>query len=216
MNLLDIIKKFNSINNTIYIIDFDHTITTFDSNTSIGVYSLYLGQKYKKKKDKIDSLSSRFNGKTITKLFWILKIKLLNRYYNSNLKKMIARNFKIRKDFKWLIKYFNINNIDYIICSSGHRDLIDYILKDNGISNYKLLANEINTRFYKIITPYNKYKFIKKHIKGRKTVIIGDHIGDSYMVKDCYVSIGIANASNKSQLEKYFDYVIIGDDCCEK
>ena len=45
------LKNFqNSINNTIYIIDFDHTITTFDSNTSIGVYSLYLGQKYKKKK----------------------------------------------------------------------------------------------------------------------------------------------------------------------
>lgn len=68
---------------------------------------------------------------------------------------MIARNFKIRKEFKWLMKYFNVNNIDYIICSSGHRDLIDYILKDNGISNYNLLANEINTRFYKIKTPYN-------------------------------------------------------------
>ena len=53
MNLLDIIKKFNSINNTIYIIDFDHTITTFDSNTSIGVYSLYLGQKTKRKKIKL-------------------------------------------------------------------------------------------------------------------------------------------------------------------
>lgn len=55
---------------------------------------------------------------------------------------MIARNFKIRKEFKWLMKYFNVNNIDYI-------------LKDNGISNYNLLANEINTRFYKIKTPYN-------------------------------------------------------------
>ena len=36
------------------------------------------------------------------------------------------------------------------------------------------------------------------------------------MVKDCYVSIGIANVSNKNQLEKYFDYVIIVDDCSEK
>lgn len=81
---MDIIKKFNNINNTIYVIDFDHTITTFDSDTSIGVYSLYFGQKYKKKKDKIDSLSSRVNGKIITKLLWILKIKLLNRYYNIN------------------------------------------------------------------------------------------------------------------------------------
>lgn len=216
MKLKNIIKNFIKDKNIVYVIDFDHTITTFNSSTSIGVYSQYLGKEYKIKKDKIDNLVNKYKGKLITKYLWIKKIKLLNKYYNKELLGEISKNFEIRKEFKEFIEYLNKNNIDFIICSSGHKELIELILKNNGIFDYKLLANRINTPICDIITPYNKNKFLKRYTNKKQTIIIGDHIGDSSMVKNSKISIGIANKTNKEELKKYFDYVVIGDECYEK
>lgn len=211
MKLKGVVEELNQDKNIICTIDFDHTITTFNSSTSIGVYSKYLGEDYKSKKDKIDYFVDRYNGKLVTKYLWIKKIKLLNKYYDRKLLEEASKNFEIRKDFKELFKYLNKNNIDFIICSSGHKDLIELILKNNGILGYKLLANKINTPICDIITPYNKYKFLKKYTKNRTTIIIGDHIGDSSMVKKNKISIGIVNKGNGEKLKKYFDYVILED-----
>lgn len=212
MKIKSIINKYNKDKDIVCVMDFDHTITTFSSNTSIGVYSQYLGKKYRVKKDVIDKLVNKYNGKLIIKYLWIKKIKLLKKYYNEEMLTEISKNFKIRKEFMELIEYFNKNKVEFIICSSGHKELIDTILKSNKIFDYKLLANETNTRICDIITPYNKYKFLKKYTEKKKTIIIGDHIGDSSMVRNCIISIGIANEKNKNELKKYFNYVIIGDE----
>ena len=216
MKLKSIIKEIGKSENIVCVMDFDHTITTFNSSTSIGVYSQYLGQEYKNKKDRIDKFVNKYSGKLITKYLWIKKILLLKKYYNKELLEEISKNFKIRKEFKELFEYLNKNNIEFIICSSGHKELIELILKNNAIFNYRLLANRINTPIYDIITPYNKHKFLRKYTNNKKAIIIGDHIGDSLMVEKNKVSIGVANEENKEELGNYFDYVFIGDENYER
>ena len=132
----NVIKKYCKAENVIVVMDFDHTITTFSSSTSIGVYSYYLGKEYKKRKDLIDRLVTKYDNKLIVKYLWKKKFELLKKYYNQDLLMKISENFEIRREFKEIIEYFIKHKINFIICSSGHKKLIDIILKNN--KNFKL------------------------------------------------------------------------------
>lgn len=207
MRLIGYIKKDNNIT---LVLDFDHTITTFNSDTSIGVFNNILGYKYFSRKRKIDRFVNKTNSKLITKILWYQKIKLLKKYINQINLSEIEDKFIIRKEFITIFNYCKKNNISIIICSSGYKKLIEYVLKKNKIDNYKLMANELNTKFKDIITPKNKYKFIKCNTK---VILMGDQIDDKDMIKSLNKkTIGIANKNNYKKLNKYFDEVVVFND----
>ena len=68
--------------NTIVIFDFDYTITTSNSETSIGVFTNYLPIKYKKKKKILDNLTLKAKSKISYYILWKYKLKLLYKYYS--------------------------------------------------------------------------------------------------------------------------------------
>lgn len=202
MKILSLIKKYKI---DYLIFDFDRTITTIGSNTSIGVFNNLLGMKYKQKKRKIDEAVKRSNTYKLKKL-WYKKIKLLKKYYNNYSLLNIENKFVIRKYFFEVYDYALKNNIKIIICSSGFKPLIDYILRINNIYNYILFANEISTKKKDIISPINKQKHV---IALSKNIVIGDSVYDLSMCnKNTVATIGI----NIEEKNKYkFKYNVKGE-----
>lgn len=196
------IKKIDTI-----VVDFDHTITTYDSKTTIGVFSSILGKKYSDLKEKIDQKVMESNNSVKTKYLWLKKIFLLKKYKaNDNLTKAL-KYFKIRNSFQKLYHYCKEKNIKIIICSSGYRPLIKKILELNNYVNIEIIANE---NILKVITPINKRKYI--HTKSKSLMIIGDEISDSKMSGDRSVKVGICNDLNEyNKFKKYFDYVLVDE-----
>lgn len=205
MDILDIIKQSNR---TTIIMDFDHTITTYDSNTSISVFSEILSEKYTRSKYKIDEKVNKENSKISLYYLWLKKIFLLKKFNANEYIKEASKYFKIRPSFFKIYLYCIQNNIKLIIVSSGYKPLINYILKNNNIINVEIIGNE---HLYHIVTPFNKYKFIKKNYYH--PIIIGDNIMDKFIVKDNdSISIGICNNLKEYELYNHiFDYVILGD-----
>lgn len=192
-----IINLINKYENPCLIIDFDHTITTFSSKTSIGVYKNYLGKTFKEKKEKLDYYYHKTKSKTIVKIIWFYKLKLLKKYYK---KIDVKKHFKIRKEFIELFKYIKQNNIKLIICSSGFDETINTVLSNIDI-NYTLITNSLNTKFNHLITPYNKNVSIKNY----DVILIGDNELDTKMHKNPKLTIGIKQINTKTK----FDEVII-------
>ncbi|NLC48379.1 MAG: hypothetical protein GX758_03350, partial [Tenericutes bacterium] len=93
-----------------------------------------------------------------------------------------------RKDMLPLFDYCNKNKIQILICSAGCTKTIEAFLKENKLKCNYLLANDINTPYKDLITPYNKDKSIKKLIKkeniiNKKYIVIGDRVEDMDMIK---------------------------------
>lgn len=183
--------------NPYLVIDFDHTITTFSSSTSIGVYKKYLGKTFKNKKEKIDYYYHKTNSKMIVKLLWYYKLKLLKKYYQDC---DIKKEFQIRKEFIELFCYIHEKKIPLIIYSSGFDQTIKKVLEDIYI-DYKLITNSFHTKIADIVTPFNKS--IK--IEGYDVIVIGDNENDVSMVKNACLKIGI----KKEQMESLFDEIIV-------
>ena len=89
MKLIDIIKK-NDI--TAIIFDFDNTITTLKSSTSIGVFTQYYGEDYKKQKEILDKQILKCTDNKNLKKLWYHKIKLLEKYYNITILDKVKKN----------------------------------------------------------------------------------------------------------------------------
>lgn len=192
--IIDFIEKYP---NPYLVIDFDHTITTFSSSTSIGVYKKYLGKTFKNKKEKIDYYYHKTNSKMIVKLLWYYKLKLLKKYYQDF---DIKKEFQIRKEFIELFCYIHEKKIPLIIYSSGFDQTIKKVLEDIHI-DYKLITNSFHTKIADIVTPFNKS--IK--IEGYDVIVIGDNENDVSMVKNACLKMGI----KKEQMESLFDEIIV-------
>lgn len=202
-NIIEIIKQKD---NPTIVIDFDHTITTFSSDTSIGVFNKVLGNNYLIKKKRIDKLVEETNSKIKMYYLWTKKLNLLKRYNAFNSINKAVKYFKIRDSFYPLYEYCKKNNIEMIICSAGYKPLVEEILKRNNIKDVTLIANYSN---FKVITPFNKYKFINKKIKN--PILIGDYIGDSNMsMSKNKTTIGICNdLKDYNKFVSTFDNVIL-------
>lgn len=200
----DILKENKK---SILLIDFDHTITTLDSQTSIDVFSKVLNKKFIKKKSKIDIKVNSCQNSLYLKYLWFKKIYLLKKYNAKKYVSKVVKYFKIKPNFIKLFDYCTKNNIKVIICSSGYKPLISEILKKNNLVNIEVIANE---KLSTIITPLNKNKYIK--IKINNPIIIGDNIADVNMYKTKCLSIGICNSLyNYNKLKLHFDYVLLDD-----
>lgn len=185
------------------IFDFDYTLTTNLSESSIGVFTKYLPHEYKKKKEVIDKISEKWNNRFFLKIIWKYKLKFLSKYYNENvLNKINIKSDFILNDFTIkILKKCCENNIHTIIYSSGLKSVIESVLSYYKINyiNLEIIANNINVDHSlnrKIITPKNKK--MKFH-KSKYVILFGDKKFDLKIVKK---SIKILIKNN--------DYKILG------
>ena len=175
--------------NTIVIFDFDYTITTSNSETSIGVFTNYLPIKYKKKKKILDNLTLKAKSKISYYILWKYKLKLLSKYYSKELLNQIPykKSFKLNKNIKKLIIELAKNDIPTIIYSSGMYDVIKSVLEENKIffNNIKIISNLIDLKTKKIskniITP-KKAKL--KNINYKNIFVFGDKMNDLKIIKN--------------------------------
>ncbi len=148
--------------------DFDHTITSFNSETSIGVFSKYLPKSYQKRKEKIDNQVNLLDGAHSTNQieydrWWTYKRDLLREYVKdmSIIEEIVIRElFAIRPLMKEIIKYSFIHHLPFYIYSSGCGELIEKVLIKNNLyyNNIKIRANYIERKPFneKIISPLSK------------------------------------------------------------
>ncbi len=206
MELVELVKNTLC---TVILVDFDKTITTKKSETSIGVFQKVLPYEYCKKKKKIDYvLKKHINDRKMQK-YWYYKFKLLRKYNAVKELNLILSYFEIREEFKTLYYYCKINNIKIIIVSAGYKDLINNVLIKNNLLGIEVYANELNTKTKKIITPRNKNN-VKFSLENEKVVIIGDSVYD-LKINDgyCVLSIGFCLTKEEERLyDREFDYVI--------
>lgn len=205
MKTTAIINNLN--NNTVVIIDFDHTLTTFSSETSFGVFSLILNNSYKKKKKRIDFVTNLIKCSFVVRINWYRKIKLLKKYIKPDSIKIATSYFFIRPEMKELLNECKKRNIPVIICSSGLKEIITSVLNLNKIFSYtSIVANDFNTDFKEIITPYNKSDFIDvANYKNAKFILIGDQDSDKKMIKDVnkeFYKINYVNNEDQYYIEK--------------
>ena len=199
--LINIIKK-SKVKAIIF--DFDNTITTKDSSTSIGVFNNCFDENYKIKKSYLDIKATKSNRESLSKI-WFEKIQLLKQYYNEDILPIVEKEFVIRKSFYVIYKYCLANNIDIFICSSGFKTLIEYLLEKNNINNYVLFANDFDTKYEKIITPYNKY-IVTNKIANYNIVVVNEISDLSMCNSNTILKIGI-NISIYDK-ENNFDYIL--------
>ncbi len=181
-----IIKKIDLNKISTIIFDFDYTLTTHDSNSSIGVFSNYLPSSYYNRKKFLDFLTNIAMTSTFYKFVWRKKLKLLHKYYNQEILNIIdfKKEFKPNKVIISLLKYAVKSNMDVVIYSSGIEEIIKKFLNINNIDskNIKIISNKINnTDFIKIITP-KKEKL--NYDANTSILLIGDKIEDLKVVKN--------------------------------
>ncbi len=199
-----LINKTKNITNPTFIIDFDQTITTYNSDTSIGVFSKVLGKKYKTIKKRIDSMISKTESRIIIYFLWMLKIILLKFFSANKHIKEVSKKIIIRSDFVKFFNYCKKNEIEIIICSSGYGPLIKFVLKSAGLNKIKIIANN---NILRVITPYNKNNFIKNNMNN--VIVVGDIIEDVDMYYNPTYTFGICNNLDEyDKLQKVFDYVV--------
>lgn len=197
--MMDLIEKHLALlkrkNNVVAVFDFDYTITTKDSNSSIGVFTNYMSENYKKKKYILDYLTLKSKNKFLTRIIWKLKLVLLKRHNvgqvlnKINYKKEFRINEKILELIKILLEY----DVKIIIYSSGMEMIIKNILKVYKIKNPNICikANTLETKFFKIITPYKR---ILKDISLNSTVILyGDQDNDLMVYDDTQYVVKVLN-----------------------
>lgn len=185
-NITNKLEQLLADNNVVAVIDFDYTITTKNSNSSIGVFTNYLSKKYQEKKKRLDNMTNRFKNRLIYKFIWNSKIRLLKKY---NAKEVLndidyKNEFKINNDIVKLIKMIEKSNNKIIIYSSGLKEIIVKVLESYNIKydNIKILANSFNSKGNSIITPYKK----KLNIEN-STILIGDNDNDLNVINSNYL-----------------------------
>lgn len=184
------------------ITDFDKTITKFDSESSIGVFSCFFPKQYVETKKKImeeeenimsNSSLSEIDKSKLLHLIWIQKLKLLRDYLNDYqvIDDILTSNkFTFREDAIETINYLQ-KKYQVIINSSGFGNLILKLLKKEGcqFDNLVVFSNFIKQNVFdhsEIIEPSRKYNapyldFIKNY---QNFVLIGDSLSDLSMLHE--------------------------------
>lgn len=193
----------------LYIVtDFDHTLTTKNSQNCWGVLSCApnVDKEYIKRSNKNNNYYLPIEQND--KLDYKIKNKAMKKWYTSHVNMLIKYNIKesqinevgqsksiiLRDGVTEFLRFTNENNIPVIIVSAGISNIIENVLKQNNcfynniyiISNiFKFKDGQIRSLRNKIIHSLNKSKIelpikIKEILKNKDEVIIlGDNIDDS-------------------------------------
>lgn len=186
--------------NLCIVTDFDKTITSNESVSSIGVFSNFFPKQYAEEKSKIMEQEEKiFLSKDISNVqkeqllhsIWIKKLKLLKEFLNNCkvINDIVSSNqFIFRDDAIETINYLQ-RKYQVIINSSGFGNLIIELLKKEGchFDNLVVFSNFIQNGmidFSKMIDPYRKYntEYIKYINNYKNFVLLGDSLTDLNML----------------------------------
>ena len=181
------IENLTNKKSTIVVCDFDYTMTTKDSNSSIAVFSNYLPERYRKRNKKIDCLVKIMKNETAYRFLWKLKLKLLKKYDGKNILDKIdyRKEFSMNNKMIDIIKLFNKKGVPIIIYSSGIQEIIVNIFNTYSINfdSIKIIANNLDN-MVDVITPYKKEIPI---LNNKKVILIGDNEKDLNFVNTDYL-----------------------------
>lgn len=230
-----IIKDYQKINNfnkenLCVVTDFDKTITSNKSASSIGIFSDFLPKQYADEKAKIMEIEEKIvlsnnisnaQKEELLHSIWIEKLKLLKKFLNNF--KVIndivsSERFAFRDDAIETINYLE-KRYQVIINSSGFGNLIIELLKKEGcqFDNLIVVSNFIRNGmldFSALIDPYRKYNsaYIKYINRYKNFVLLGDSLSDLSMLPSNLnkISVGFLDCEYDANLKKFtsnFDVV---------
>lgn len=179
----DIIKQIKQLlksqNKVVAVFDFDYTLTTQDSNSSINVFFNYMPKGYKIKKKTLDLISKVCKNRIVYKIIWKSKLRLLKLYGASKTLDKIAykEEFKLNSTMLEIINLLSKNNAKIVIYSCGLSEIIKRVFDAYNIElcNCNIISNSIYGITDFVITPY------KEKLKGYNdscVILFGDNIND--------------------------------------
>ena len=201
-------KNFFNLDRLYIITDFDHTLTTKDSQNCWGILSSIpnINKEYIEKS--LNNNNYYLPIEQNDNLDYKIKNEKMKKWYTKHVNMLIKYNVKesqineigrstsiiLREGVTDFLKFTNENNIPVIIVSAGISSIIENVLKQNNCfyNNIYIIANifkfkddKVKSLRNKIIHSLNKNKIevpikIQNVLKNKDEVIIlGDNIDDS-------------------------------------
>ena len=220
------IEKLKNIKDYVVIIDFDKTLTTSDSDSSVGTIPNFLGGECLERRTKnfeyyrpleLDYNISKENKQKLMKEWAEKSFSIIAEYATENIVKETAKvaNLHLRKGAKDFLYKMYKDRIPVVIMSAGVGNIIKEFLQNEQslYNNITIVSNFFefnNNKAYidieKIMATSNKeYNRISKELRSKieessKVLLFGDIIEDIRMI-------------NKEQLHKtltigFLDYNI--------
>lgn len=226
------IERLKNIKDYVVLIDFDKTLTTSDSDSSVGTIPNFLGGECLKKRTKnfeyyrpieLDYNLSKQEKLKLMKEWAEKSFSLIAEYATENIVKETAKvaNLNLRKGAKEFLYKMYQNNIPVIIMSAGVGNIInefmlnEKILHDNItiVSNFFEFNNKACIDIDKIMFTSNKeYSRIPKELRNKieecnKILLFGDIVEDIRMInkEQLYktLTIGFLDYNIEENLKMY-------------
>lgn len=202
------IKKLSNLNNYCVVIDFDRTITTKESEPSLGVIPKYIGGELLEKRTKIfeyyrplelNYTIDKEEKKKIMKEWANKTFTLLSKYVSEEVidKSTDNCNMHLRKGAKEFLEKMHKDNIPVIIMSAGMGNIIKAFLEKQNVlfdnisivSNFfEFKDNYANIDIQNLISTSNKdYSNIpinlRENLQGKEKILLfGDIVEDIKMI----------------------------------
>lgn len=203
-------KKIFDLNKLYIVTDFDHTLTTKNSQNCWGVLSTIPNISKDYITQSIKNNDYYFPIEQDDSIDYEIKNKMMKKWYQNHAELLVQYNLKeidinevskknsivLRKGVVDFLKYTNEKKIPVIIISAGISNIIEGVLKKNNcffnnvyvISNiFKFKDGKLKSLRNNIIHSLNKNKVevppkIKEILKNKdEVIIIGDNTGDTLM-----------------------------------
>ncbi len=171
--------------------DFDGTITTKDSISTIGFYyKVFPEYKEELKNIRNKFLNSNLDTEQKTLMYAKKELELLSKYLkeNSYVNDSLYDLFRLRKGFNDLVKFTKDYGYELIISSSGIGNVILEVIKRSNIdaSNIVVISNfyDFNYEFdlKNIVYSRKKYNNYILSKKNENFILIGNHPCDRNML----------------------------------
>lgn len=205
------LEQLKNANDFYVIIDFDRTLTTYESDASMGIIPKFLGGEYLKERIKIhdyyrplelDYTLSTEERSRIMKEWAATSFTLLSKYLKSE--EMIENalenaNIHLRLGAKEFLKDMYEKDVPVVIMSAGFGNLIKIFLEKQGVlyDNIILISNFFEFRDNKsyidinnLISPSNKgYSKVPEDIRSKldkkeNIILCGDIVEDIKMAEE--------------------------------
>lgn len=232
------LNEFKHLDNDDYFVitDFDHTLTTPKSETSIGLIPNYVGGEFLEKRTKIfefyrplelDYTINPEDKKKIMKEWATKSFELLGEYITqTNIKEAVKNaNIYLRSGVKEFLKEMYNKNNPVIVMSSGLGNVVKEFLKKENclfknitiISNFFEFRNEkASINLNNIMATSNKEYIkipedVRKNIETKdKALLFGDLIEDIKMANKEMIpnilTFGFLDENIEENLEKYKEH----------
>lgn len=227
------VNKFKELNNYFVITDFDRTLTTAESEPTMGVIPQYLGGECLEKRTKIynhyrplelDYTMEVTEKQEIMKQWANESFTLLSKYITEEgiENAIMNANLHLRPGAKEFLNKMNEKDVPVIVMSSGIGNIVKVFLeKENCLfNNVKIVSNFFEFKdgkttidMSKIMATSNKeYSRIPEDIRNElkekeKALLFGDLVEDIKMVDkenlQNTLTFGFLDANVKQNLERY-------------